>query len=90
MLVWGTGGGSPRDPDWVRNVRAAGTARVQVRADHLTVTPRELTGAECDEAWAHVMAEAPEVAKYAKKAGRTIPVVLLEPLPESPGRHSRP
>mgnify|MGYP006139225931 CR=1 FL=1 len=28
-IVWGTGSGSPRDPDWFRNLRAADVAEVQ-------------------------------------------------------------
>ena len=81
LLVWGTGSGSPEDPDWFRNLRAADTAAVQVRAEHFRVRPRELLGAERDAAWRDtILAEAPEVAKYAHKAGRTIPVAALERL----------
>ena len=49
FVVWGTGSGSPRDPDWFRNLRAAVMADVQVRAGRLQVRPRELVGAERDE-----------------------------------------
>ena len=47
FIVWGTGSGSPRDPDWFRNLRA------------------------------------PEVAKYARRAGRAIPVAVLEPIEDT-------
>ena len=50
-VVWGTGSGSPRDPDWFRNLRAAKTAEVQVRARQLTVVSRELVGADRDAMW---------------------------------------
>ena len=81
LLVWGTGSGSPRDPDWFQNLRAADTADVQVRAEHFRVQPRELLGAERDTVWRNtVLAQAPEVARYAQKAGRTIPVAVLERL----------
>ena len=80
LLVWGTGSGSPRDPDWFQNLRAAGRADVQVRGDRFEVVGRELEGAERDAAWRDtVLAEAPEVERYARKAGRTIPVALLQP-----------
>jgi deazaflavin-dependent oxidoreductase (nitroreductase family) len=80
LLVWGTGSGSRRDPDWFQNLRAVGRADVQVRADRFEVRARELEGAERDAAWRDtVLAEAPEVAKYARKAGRTIPVAVLVP-----------
>ena len=80
LLVWGTGSGSRRDPDWFQNLRAARRADVQVRAERFEVEARELEGAERDEVWQHtVLAEAPEVEKFARKAGRTIPVAVLVP-----------
>lgn len=81
FIVWGTGSGSRQDPDWFRNLREADTAEVQLRADRMRVRPRELVGAERDDMWNNVvLAQAPGVAKYAKRAGRTIPVAVLEPL----------
>jgi F420H(2)-dependent quinone reductase len=79
-VVWGTGSGSTRDPDWFRNLRAADLADVQVGARRLRVRPRELLGDERDRTWKDlVLAEAPEVQKYAHRAGRTIPVAVLTP-----------
>jgi len=81
FVVWGTGSGSTRDPDWFENLRAAPTAEVQVMARRLPVRRRELAGEERDSMWRQViLAAAPEVAKYARKAGRTIPVAVLEPM----------
>lgn len=81
FLVWGTGSGSPQDPDWFRNLRAVDEADVQVRATHLRVKPRELVGDERDATWSDVvLAHAPEVAKYARRAGRAIPIAVLEPI----------
>jgi deazaflavin-dependent oxidoreductase (nitroreductase family) len=78
LLVWGTGSGSRQDPDWFQNLRAAGRADVHVRADRFEVEARELEGADRDAAWQNtVLAEAPEVAKFSRKAGRTIPVAVL-------------
>jgi deazaflavin-dependent oxidoreductase (nitroreductase family) len=82
LLVWGTASGSPKDPDWFRNLRATSSAEVQLNARHLQVRPRELTGEERDRAWTDViLAEAPSVARYATRAGRPIPVALLELIP---------
>ena len=81
FVVWGTGSGSPSDPDWFRNLRHAATADVQLRSKHVRVLPRELTGAERESVWRDVvLARAPEVERYARKAGRTIPVAVLEAL----------
>ena len=47
---------------------------------------RELVGAERDAAWTDVvLARAPEVERYARRAGRVIPVAVLSPLPDGHG-----
>jgi deazaflavin-dependent oxidoreductase (nitroreductase family) len=82
-LVWGTGSGSPEDPDWFRNLRASDVADVQVGARRMRARARELLGAERDTVWSSVvLAQAPEVERYARRAGRTIPVAVLEPIDE--------
>lgn len=80
-VVWGTGSGSREDPDWFRNLRAAQVAEVQVGERRWQARPRELLGAEREAAWTDViLARLPRVEKYARKAGRTIPVAVLEPV----------
>ncbi|MFC8681992.1 nitroreductase family deazaflavin-dependent oxidoreductase [Microbacterium ureisolvens] len=79
FLVWGTGSGAPRDPHWFRNLRAAGRTRVQAGAHRFDALARELHGAERDAAWRDVTARIPGVARYERKAGRTIPVAILTP-----------
>ena len=84
FLVWGTASGAPSDPDWFRNLRKVKVADVQVGAETLRARPRELLAKERDTTWQHVvLAQAPEVEKYARRAGRTIPVALLEPIKSS-------
>ena len=81
LVVWGTGAGAPRDPDWFQNLRAADRVDVQVGADRFRTRPRELVDAERDAMWNQTfLAEAPGVAKYARTAGRPIPVAVLERL----------
>jgi deazaflavin-dependent oxidoreductase (nitroreductase family) len=80
-VVWGTGSGSRHDPDWYLTLRRATTAQVQVRERELTVRPRELSGEERDALWRDtILVRAPGVSRYAAKAGRTIPVAVLEPV----------
>jgi deazaflavin-dependent oxidoreductase (nitroreductase family) len=77
-LVWGTGSGSRQDPDWFRNLRVAGGTDLQVRAERTRASARELQGDERDLVWNDlILARLPGVAKYARKAGRTIPVAML-------------
>jgi deazaflavin-dependent oxidoreductase (nitroreductase family) len=81
LLVWGTGSGSRTDPDWFRNLRQVDTTEVQVRARRFAARRREVHGEERDRLWRDViLAEAPEVEKYERKAGRTIPVAVLTPV----------
>jgi deazaflavin-dependent oxidoreductase (nitroreductase family) len=81
FVVWGTGSGSPQDPDWFRNLRVVEVADVQVRDKRLQVRPREVVGPERDQLWNDlVLARAPEVQKYDRRAGRTIPVAILQPI----------
>ena len=81
LVVWGTGSGSRRDPDWFENLRQVTVAQVQVRERHFEAMVRELLGDERDVMWRDsILAEAPEVIRYAHKAGRTIPVAVLEPV----------
>jgi deazaflavin-dependent oxidoreductase (nitroreductase family) len=76
-LVWGTASGAPQDPDWFRNLRAADRAEIEVGARRMSVVPRELVGSERDAACVTILARRPVVARYARKAGRIIPVALL-------------
>ena len=79
-LVWGTGSGAPRDPDWFRNLRHTTRARVEIGRDEQEVDVEELTGQERDRVWRDVvLARAPGVARYERKAGRVIPVARLTP-----------
>ena len=81
LVIWGTGSGSPRDPDWFENLRQVTVAQVQVRERQFEATVRELLGVERDAMWRDtILAEAPGVIRYAHKAGRTIPVAVLEPV----------
>jgi hypothetical protein len=53
----------------------------------LQVRPRELLAEERNATWENVvLAQAPQVEKYAQRAGRTIPVALLQPLEASARR----
>ena len=77
-VVWGTGSGSTRDPDWFLNLRAARVAEVQIGRDRFRTRPQELTGAARETMWTEtILAQAPEVVRYARKAHRTIPVAFL-------------
>jgi deazaflavin-dependent oxidoreductase (nitroreductase family) len=81
FVVWGTASGARSDPDWFRNLRRTALAGVQIGSRRLECRPRELLGLERDRVWNDVVvARVPAVAKLARRAGRTIPVAVLEPV----------
>jgi deazaflavin-dependent oxidoreductase (nitroreductase family) len=78
--VVGSGGGSKAEPQWARNLTAAGSARIQVGRDVLTVTAERLGPDEQAVAWRDVVvARAPAYGSLPRKSGRTIPVFRLTP-----------
>jgi hypothetical protein len=72
-----TMGSGPVDPACMRSKEA----EVQLTARRLQAHHREVVGPEREALWNDlVLAQAPEVQKYARRAGRTIPIALLDPL----------
>jgi deazaflavin-dependent oxidoreductase (nitroreductase family) len=79
-LVVGSAGGLPQDPQWFRNLRAAARAEIQVGRKVLSVSVRELVGAERDAAWTDVvLVRCPPFGKYEQKTTRKMPLALLIP-----------
>ena len=79
-LVMGSAGGMKDDPQWVRNLKAAGQAHIQVGTEIYVAHGRVTDGTERDELWQTVvLARAPFAAKYAEKSGRRIPIARLTP-----------
>ncbi len=87
-VVAGTGSGSPRDPQWFRNLRATTRAEVQIRSMQTVVDVWVADAAERGRLWNDVvLAQAPWRQRYAARAGRVIPVAVLTPrtaAPETP------
>jgi deazaflavin-dependent oxidoreductase (nitroreductase family) len=80
-VVVGSGGGSAAEPQWMRNVRAASTAHVQIKRQQQDVAVRMAEGEERDRLWRDVVvARAPSFAAYEGKSGRTMPLAVLTPL----------
>ena len=83
-VVWGTASGARRDPHWFRNLRAAGRTEVQVLSRRFSAIAQEYVGAERDAVWRDLITvRVPGVSRYAVKAGRTIPVAILRPVPDA-------
>ncbi|MFF3677557.1 nitroreductase family deazaflavin-dependent oxidoreductase [Streptomyces sp. NPDC002120] len=79
VYVFGSKGGAPTDPDWYRNLTAAGEGTIERGTATYQVTVRELTGAERDRIYAEQARRYPGFAEYERKTDgiRTIPVLEL-------------
>ena len=78
LVVFGTKGGAPTNPDWYHNLRANPTATVEVGDDRFEVRARIAAGEERERLFARQKSLRPQFAEYEAKSGRAIPVVVLE------------
>jgi deazaflavin-dependent oxidoreductase (nitroreductase family) len=77
-LVVGTGmGGSKRTPQWFRNLRAAGRARIRIRERDHEVDAHVAGDSERAQLWGQIASEAPGFVKFQVRAGRTFPIAVL-------------
>jgi deazaflavin-dependent oxidoreductase (nitroreductase family) len=79
QLIAGSNFGGPKPPVWVVNVRAADRVEVGMGGVTRPASVTELTGAEREKAWAHMVRTWPNYAKYAERTGRELPVFWLTP-----------
>jgi len=79
-LVIASNGGAAKDPAWFRNLERDPAVTVEVGVETFGAKATILDGAERDAAFASIVAEAPSAGAFQTIAGRTIPVIELEPL----------
>jgi deazaflavin-dependent oxidoreductase (nitroreductase family) len=77
--VVGSMGGAPTHPQWVHNVRATPTARLQDGDVVGEYAVREVEGPEKATWWARATAVWPDYDTYQAATERRIPVFVLEP-----------
>lgn len=77
-VVFASDGGAPKDPQWFRNLVADPETTVEVGTETIPVRSRVAEGAERDQLWSAQKAAIPQFAEYESRAGRDIPVVVLE------------
>jgi deazaflavin-dependent oxidoreductase (nitroreductase family) len=78
-LVVASMGGAPMHPKWYLNLQADPTAKIQVKAEKLTVTARTATPEEKPRLWRLVADVWPNYDVYQTRTDRDIPVVVLTP-----------
>src|SRR5690348_7835799 len=79
IYVFATKAGAPTNPDWYRNLTAAGNGSVERGTETYNVSVRDLSGAERDRIYAEQARRYPGFAEYARQTAgvRTIPVLEL-------------
>jgi deazaflavin-dependent oxidoreductase (nitroreductase family) len=80
-VVFASGGGAPRNPDWYRNLVANPYAAVEVGTEVLAVSARIAEGDERDRLWDLEKRSIPAFADHEQMTTRQIPVVVLDPMP---------
>jgi deazaflavin-dependent oxidoreductase (nitroreductase family) len=78
-LVVASQGGMPTHPNWYWNLTDNPAAKIQVKAEHLTVTARTADDAEKPRLWKIVTNVWPNYDTYQTRTDRIIPVVVLTP-----------
>ncbi len=79
FVVFASGGGAPRHPDWYYNLVAMPHAVVEVGEEVVEVTARVANGSERDWLWDLQKRSIPAFAEHEQKTVRQIPVIVLEP-----------
>jgi len=78
-LAVASAGGAPNHPAWYHNLIANPAVRLQDGAQVHRLRAREVFGAEKAQAWELAESRWPHFPEYRAKAGREIPILLLEP-----------
>lgn len=81
LILVGSAGGAPKDPQWVANLEAMGEVTVEVGDTILTAKPTVLRdGPERDRLYPRYVEYWPDLLEYQTHTDRTFPLVRLDPL----------
>jgi deazaflavin-dependent oxidoreductase (nitroreductase family) len=83
-LAVASAGGAPRNPAWYYNLIAHPDVRLQDGTEVHFLRAREVFGQEKKDAWKLAESRWPYFPEYRAKAGREIPIMLLEPVKTTP------
>ena len=77
IAIAASNGGSPRHPAWCHNLRANPAITVDLGTQRFEATAEEQTGPARAELWTKLVAQFPDLAKFAASTERAIPLFLL-------------
>lgn len=78
LIVMAANAGASRTPGWWLNLRHAGSGVAEIGRARTAVRPRELSGAEREQAWRAFIEMYPQAAYYARFTERRLPLIALE------------
>ena len=79
IMVVGSRGGAPQDPNWASNLRKTPQAKIYIKRKPQSVRARFTGGDERARYWAPLKERIPAYVQYEKLTTREIPVIVLEP-----------
>ena len=82
LVIVGSNGGGPKDPNWVFNIRADPHCRIRVKGRERPALARVATGEERGRVLAAISAGEPFILSYdaeTRRNGRELPLVILVP-----------
>ena len=77
-LVIASANGSPKAPDWYHNLVANPEVTVELGSERIPARAMTAEGAERDRLWDYLMSQMPFISEHEQRAGRQIPIVILE------------
>jgi deazaflavin-dependent oxidoreductase (nitroreductase family) len=78
IVLVGSYGGRPHNPDWFENLMAAGEGEVTIGRDIRRVQARRATADERARLWPRIVETYDGYAKYQAKTAREIPLAILK------------
>jgi deazaflavin-dependent oxidoreductase (nitroreductase family) len=78
-FVIASNGGAPTNPDWYHNLRTHPRTTVEISTETFEAIATILDPLERDRVFVAIAAQAPAAGEFQSLAGRTIPVIALEP-----------
>ena len=82
-FIWAANGGASKHPAWYHNLKEHPLTRIEVSNETIDVVTEEATGEERESLFAKAAERYPQLAGIARKTERTIPLVVLTPIPGS-------
>jgi deazaflavin-dependent oxidoreductase (nitroreductase family) len=80
LAIAAANGGSPSHPAWYYNLKATPAITVELGADRFAATAEEQVGPARAALWSRLVAQFPDLARFAASTERTIPLFLLRPV----------